>query len=274
MYSSQTLRFHTMPVYCLLLTSVIFSSFAIASTNLDEIITAKHRADANIIRNQARHPQQTLNFFGIEPSQTVLEVWPGGGWYTEILAPYLKDTGKLYLAHFSPKHELPFYQSSLTSFKDKLSAHPLIYDRTILTALHPSVNEIRPAPENSVDLVLTFRNVHNWTKAGFDQKMFDAFYTVTKPGGMLGVVEHRAAPGTSIEDMIKSGYMTESYVQALAQSSGFILVKKSEINANPKDTKNHPNGVWSLPPSLRGGEEAKYRAIGESDRMTLLFKKP
>ena len=161
------------------------------------------------------------------------------------------------------------------NFLKMMAAKPEVYDRVTVTSLDAPV-ETGIAPRGSADIVLTFRNVHNWTAAKNDEAMFKAFYDALKPGGTLGVVEHRAAPGTPLERQIKTGYMTEAYVISLAEKAGFRLAGRSEVNANPKDTKDHPAGVWTLPPTyrLKDQDREKYRAIGESDRMTLKFVKP
>lgn len=247
-----------------------------APNALRQALAADSRTADSISRDSARHPEQTLAFFKVEPQHTVVEIWPGGkGWYTEILAPYLRAQGQLYAAHFHPEAAAPFLRKSRGAFDDKLAAQPELYDRVSTTVLQPGL-QIAMAPPASADRVLTFRNVHNWMKAGYAQDVFDASYAVLKPGGLLGVVEHRAAPETSLEAMISSGYVTEAQVLAYSLAAGFELVARSEINANPRDIKQYPAGVWSLPPTLRLGEQDKayYQAIGESDRMTLLFKKP
>lgn len=237
---------------------------------------ADHRSAKNISRNQYRHPKGTLAFFGLTSNMTAVEIWPGGGWYSEILAPVLKDDGQYYAAGFSlvAKRTPNWRKNYQNKFEKKLSQNPEIYGKTIVTDLSiPERPEI--APEGSADLVLTFRNVHNWMKGEYAQDVFNSMYKALKPGGSLGVVEHRAKPGTSLKDMISSGYVTEAHVIKLAENAGFKLEAKSEINANIQDTKNHPKGVWTLPPSLRLGEkdQEKYLAIGESDRMTLKFIK-
>lgn len=247
-----------------------------SSESIQQIMVADHRSEKNIARNSYRHPDKTLAFFGLTPNMSAVEVWPGGGWYTEILAPALKDNGHYYAAGFSLVAErTPVWRKVYQEkFNAKLKASPHVYSKTIVTDL--SIPE-RPdiAPEGSADLVLTFRNVHNWMKGEYAQEVFDSMYKALKPGGTLGVVEHRAKPGTSLQAMIKSGYVTEAHVIKLAEKSGFKLESKSEINANAKDSTNHPKGVWTLPPSLRLGEQdrAKYLEIGESDRMTLKFIK-
>lgn len=245
--------------------------------NFDDIISADHRSNKNIARNTYRHPQQTLSFFGLKPNMTVVEIWPGGGWYSEILAPVLKDQGKYYAAGFSlvAKRTPNWRKKYQKKFEQKLTQRPDIYSETIITDLSiPERPEIAPA--GSADLVLTFRNVHNWMKGDYAPEVFNSMFNALKPGGILGVVEHRAKSGTSLENMITSGYVTEAHVIKLAQGAGFELSERSEINANSKDTSIHPKGVWTLPPTLRLGdqEREKYLSIGESDRMTLKFIKP
>ena len=238
-------------------------------------IEGGHRSEHNMARNDYRHPVETLDFFGLKADMSALEIWPGGGWYTEILAPYLKPSGQFYAAQFSPSQTQPFFQKMRKQFEQKLQANPALYSEVKLTSIYPPGKDFSTVEENSLDMILTFRNVHNWSKGGFDQAMFDHFFKLLKPQGILGVVEHRAKPGTRLEDMISSGYMTQDYVIKLASNAGFSLAAHSEINANSKDSTQHPNGVWSLPPSLRGGDQNReaFQAIGESDRMTLKFIK-
>lgn len=243
---------------------------------LDRVMAGSHRSEANRARDAYRHPRETLLFFGLRPDMTVVEIWPGAGWYTEILAPVLRDRGRYYAAHFHVDDKSPRYMGpSRQNYGKLLSGRPDLYDKVTVTAFHAPARPVA-APAGNADLVLTFRNVHNWTAAKNDGAMFKAFFDALKPGGILGVVEHRAKPGTSLDAQIQSGYMTEEYVTALAQRAGFRLVAKSEINANPRDTRDHPRGVWTLPPTFRLGNQdrAKYAAIGESDRMTLKFVRP
>ncbi|MSQ59454.1 MAG: methyltransferase domain-containing protein [Betaproteobacteria bacterium] len=244
---------------------------------IDMILAAGHRDPANAARDEFRHPKDTLMFFGIQPSMTVVEVWPSAGWWTEILAPLLKEYGMYYAAYIvTDAPGMPaFLKEREKAFDAMLAAKPDIYGKVIKTKLlAPKWTEIAPA--GSADMVLTFRNVHNWAKAGNADAMFKAFHEALKPGGVLVVKDHRANPGTPFQQQIDTGYMTEEWVIAAAQKAGFKLAEKSEINANPKDTKDHPSGVWTLPPTLRLGDrdKAKYVAIGESDRMTLKFIKP
>ena len=251
-----------------------------AASSTEEAITraldGSHRSAANRARDVYRNPKETLLFFGLEPHMHVVEVAPGAGWYTEVLAPVLRDRGLLYAAHFHTDDEAsPFQRKSRAGFLEKLAKNPDVYDKVIVTSLRAPEHTFI-APGGAADMVLTFRNVHNWTAAGNDEATFKAFYDALKPNGILGVVEHRARPGTSVEDMKRTGYMTESYVIQLAHRAGFRFVDKSEVNANPKDTTEWARGVWTLPPTLLGGAEnrEKYLAIGESDRMTLRFLKP
>ena len=240
------------------------------------VVDGSHRSAENRARDQYRHPVQTLTFFGVQPCDHVVELWPGGGgWYSEVLAPLVRDCGKFYAAQFSANSDIGYYVKSRQSYVDKLAASPAVYDQTVITTLE-APEYLAIAPEASVDKVLTFRNVHNWLKAGVAEQVFAAAFTALKPGGVFGVVEHRADSDASMAEMVKSGYVSEQAVIALAEAAGFLLLDSSEVNANLKDNHHHPAGVWTLPPSLRLGEQdrAKYLAIGESDRMTLKFGRP
>lgn len=251
------------------------ASASAETTALKQALDGSHRAAENKARDKYRRPEQTLSFFEVDETMTVVEIWPGAGWYTEILAPYLKDKGKLYAAHFSKDSEIPYFQTSLQAFVEKMRQQPEVYGKVELTVLHlPEFVEI--APEGTADRVLTFRNVHNWIKAGQADAVFAAMFKALKPGGILGVVEHRSLPGAALETQVQTGYVDESHVIELAEKAGFKLLNRSEINANPKDIKDYPAGVWTLPPTLRLNEQdrEKYLAIGESDRMTLKFVKP
>ncbi len=242
---------------------------------LQQAINGKHRSEQHKIRDQYRHPERTLTFFEVEPNMAVVEIWPGGkGWYTEILAPMLKDSGTYYAAQYSNDSGIAYFTKNLKKFNDKINAQPEIYSKTIIGTLQPP-NQIDIAPKNSIDRVLTFRNVHNWMRNGQAEIVFKAMYDVLKTGGILGIVEHRALTGSKQDPKALSGYVTEKHVIALAEKAGFKLAAKSEINANPKDTTIHPKGVWTLPPTMRlkDQDREKYLAIGESDRMTLKFVK-
>jgi len=246
-----------------------------ALLSLEQILIGDHRSPANIARNEFRHPIETLEFFGLRPDMTLIEIGPSGGWYTEVLSPYMRDQGRYYGAHFSPNSPSGYHRTSLESFETKLLERPDMYGKTIIRHLLPP-NEMVIGPAEGADMALTFRNVHNWIMAGLEHGYFEAFYGALKPGGILGVIEHRAPLGSGMEVMRTTGYVTEEYVKELAIGAGFEFVESSEINANPKDTKDHPEGVWTLPPDsrLRNVDREKYLAIGESDRMTLKFRKP
>jgi predicted methyltransferase len=245
--------------------------------SLARIINGPDRSESFRMRDRYRHPRETLEFFGVKPNLTVVEVWPAPGWYAEILAPYLRDTGRYIVAGFVTTWDgVPQWRiDAMSSLQQKFAARPDLYDRVQIVEIGKP-DRWNPLPVESVDVVLTFRNVHNWMAGEYEREMFAAFFRMLKPGGTLGVVEHRALPGTDVEIMKKSGYVTEDYVIAIAQEAGFQFAAKSEANANPKDTKDYPGGVWTLPPSLKLGDEnrAKYLEIGESDRMTLRFTKP
>ena len=253
------------------------SSAAPTTASLADVIAGSWRDPKNSARDVYRHPQETLSLFGVAPNQTVVEITPGGGWYAEILAPYLRESGRYVAAVVDPatvaegknRDSQQKYKSQLET---KFSAAPAQFDRASVVAYDPAAPSFG-APA-SADVVLTFRNVHNWRMAKQAEGMFKGFYAVLKPGGVLGVVEHRAKADVPADD--KSGYVGEAQVIAMAQAAGFELDAKSEVNANPKDTKDHPNGVWTLPPvnDHDAEDDAKYAAIGESDRMTLRFVKP
>tara|TARA_B110000003_G_scaffold232986_1_gene236070 strand:+ start:20 stop:793 length:774 start_codon:yes stop_codon:yes gene_type:complete len=238
------------------------------SHDLEAAIGSEERSPKNITRDSSRHPYETLTFFEIEPNMKVVELSPGGGWYTEILANYIHKPGKLIAAHFDKDSQRAYFQRSRASFEKRIDEDPLFKDIEIVD-LSSSLAE-----PGSIDAVLTFRNLHNWLGPQMDS-IFANSSKALKSGGLFGVVEHRAKPGTSMEMMKKSGYVTEEHAIAVAKKHGFTLVARSEINSNPKDSASYPGGVWTLPPSLRlkDKDREKYIKIGESDRMTLLFKK-
>lgn len=259
-----------------------FTQFSLAdhhggamAKSIAEWADGEHRSEANRARNEFRHPVETLEFFGLAADMTVIEILPSRGWYTEIMAPYLRDHGKYYAAHFSPNASLSYMPPNLRNFEEKITAEPELYGKITVRHLNPP-HEVAIAPPESADMALTFRNVHNWIMAGQEHEFFAAFYAALKPGGVLGVVEHRAKPDAGMDVMRTSGYVTEAYVKEVAAAAGFEFVDSSEINANPKDPTVHPEGVWTLPPNFRMGDEdrSKYAEIGESDRMTLKFVKP
>ena len=230
------------------------------SHSLKESIASQDRTPQFTTRDVYRHPYETLTFFNIQPDMTVVELNPGGGWYTEILANYIHYPGTLIAAQGS------YY---MEGFKKKMDSDPM-FGRVEIVSLNSNLAE-----PNSVDAIVTFRNLHNWLGPQMDS-IFKSSMVALKPGGIFGVVEHRANPGTNLKAMKSSGYVTEAHAIEVALNNGFELVAKSEINANPKDTKDHPKGVWTLPPRLRldDVDREKYQSIGESDRMTLLFRKP
>lgn len=262
------------------LTSILLSSFSMTAnadvnTDLQKILEGEHRSKEHKSRDQYRHPQETLDFFEVKPDMTVVEIWPGGkAWYTEVLAPYLKEKGTLYAAHFSANSEIPYFTKNLKIFQQKTKDQPSLYGKIIVTTLQPP-SSIEIAPEGSADRVLTFRNIHNWMKRAQADTVFKAMYKALKNGGILGIVEHRGLAGSKQDSKAISGYVTESHVIALAKKAGFKFIGKSEINANSKDNTVHPKGVWTLPPSLKlkDLDKEKYLMIGESDRMTLKFIK-
>ena len=224
-----------------LLLAISFSSVQADgdSTSLQRAIAGKQRSAEHKARDKYRHPQQTLEFFDVKENMTVVEIWPGEGWYTEILAPYLKDKGKLYAAHFSADAELPYHKKALEKFVNKMHKQPKVYGKVELTVLEPP-ELLQIAPDGSADRVLTFRNVHNWMKNDQAAAVFSAMYKALKPGGILGVVEHRNNTLKPQDTKAESGYVSEDYVIALARNAGFEFLEKSEINANSKDTKDYP----------------------------------
>jgi predicted methyltransferase len=247
---------------------------------LDAALAGQHRSAANKARDRYRHPKETLEFFGLRPDMTVVEIWPGGGWYTEILAPVLRDRGKLYAALYGSAPPFPYQAREMESFSAKLLSAPAIYDRVTITALG-FANELEIAPPSSADLVVTFRNVHNWFQEGYGppnaaELALKAIFTALKPNGVLGVVDHRWPDPATEDPRSRNGYVSEQRIIALAEAAGFELAGRSDINRNPLDTHDHPEGVWTLPPDLALGERDrdKYLAIGESDRLTLKFVKP
>ncbi|MFC4729123.1 class I SAM-dependent methyltransferase [Coralloluteibacterium thermophilus] len=247
------------------------------AARLDGVLEGTWRSAEHRARDAWRNPRETLGFFGIAPGQTVIEITPGAGWYAEILAPLLREDGRYIAALPDPaRADTPQgregRQRGIERLRTKFAEDPSVYGRPAIVTYDPAAPVLGPA--GSADLVLTFRNVHNWTMAGTDAAMFEAFFAVLKPGGVLGVVDHRARRADAPHD---SGYLHQDYVIGLAERAGFRLVESSEINANPADTTDHPNGVWTLPPTLNvpeGEDRERYRAIGESDRMTLKFVKP
>jgi predicted methyltransferase len=254
------------------------------------VLAMPHRTAENKARDTARHPAETLAFFEVKPTSTVVELWPGGGWYTEILAPYLRDSGKLIVTIFDPNGPKEYYGTAQSQkLLERFAAEKDVFGDVATATVKQDVQlgpdgkvakiVVQPfelAPAGTVDVVLTFRNSHGWYRSDSIGAIYASAFAALKPGGILGVEQHRAKPDADPNKTAEGGYLPESTVIESAKAAGFELVESSEINANPKDTKDHPDGVWSLPPSLSGGDKDKdkFMAIGESDRMTLKFRKP
>ena len=248
-------------------------------SRIDDVLKGAWRSDANKARDQYRHPKETLAFFGLKPAATVIEITPGGGWYTEVLAPLVKGQGKFVAAvadaNTAEKEGTKKYLGTgNTKYREKLAADAANYGEVEVREF--SLTAPKLGEPGTADVVLTFRNVHNFMQWKNDSLMFKAMFDVLKPGGVLGVTDHRAAAGADLAKVKDTGYLPEDYVIKLALDAGFTLEGRSEVNANPSDTKDYPEGVWTLPPSYALGDKdrAKYAAIGESDRMTLKFVKP
>jgi len=256
------------------LASPIIAAPAKPSKDIQAAVAAPNRTEANKARDKYRHPAETLAFFGLKPTQTIVEIWPGGGWYTEVLAPFTKDKGRLIVV--SPEGRAT---EGITKF---LGTNSEAYGKVEKANFPVLLGGTGVAP-GTADAVVTFRNVHNWRmgsykpdNADYSVDAFKELYAMLKPGGVLGIEDHRLPEGASEERERQSGYLKVSTVRRLAEQAGFKFAGSSEINANPKDTKDYPKGVWTLPPRLAEGDtdRAKYLAIGESDRMTLKFVKP
>jgi predicted methyltransferase len=234
---------------------------------LDAALAAPTRTPANTVRDKYRHPKETLTFFEVKPDDTVIELWPGGGWYTEILAPYLSSGGALQVVPPAGKYD--------ERIRSKLASDPVYRNVGVATF---NAGQPTSIASGSADVVLTFRNVHSWLdeKNPIARQVFAEAFRILKPGGTLGVEEHRLPENADKAREASTGYVKVSTVRRLAEAAGFTFVGSSEINANPKDTKDYPEGVWTLPPTLQLGDKdkEKYLAIGESDRMTLKFVKP
>jgi predicted methyltransferase len=253
---------------------------------IERAMLGEHRSAANIARNRYRHPVGTLTFLGLENGMTVMEIWPGGGWYTEVLALVMRHNGQFIVATWDVDvPDQPEYRYRLQmDLLEMFSAHADVYDQVAMVPYSPPASASL-GEADSIDLVLTFRNTHGWIGDGIADEVFAEFARVLKPGGILGVVQHRAAEGADAGETVQTGYVPEATVIELASKAGLYLEARSEVNANPADTRDHAGGVWTLPPGfgqcreLADEEEkaacmAKYQAIGESDRMTLRFRKP
>ncbi len=246
----------------------------VTEAKLKQAIDGAQRTDSFNARDQYRHPLQTLEDFGLKDTMAVMEIWPSGGYWTEILAPVLKDKGRYVAAGFEARTSEGIAKAN-AAFKAKLDKDPASYGKVEVVSLS-TTDKTPPVASGSMDMVLTFRNIHNWMAEGQAKQMFDIFFTALKPGGYLGVEEHRGLTTKEQDPKAASGYVREDYAIKLIESAGFKLVEKFETNANPKDTKDYPKGVWTLPPSYfeKDVNKAKYTAIGESDRFTMLFQKP
>lgn len=237
-------------------------------------VAAPTRTAANVARDKYRKPADTLAFFGVKPTDNVVEIWPGGGWYTEILAPYLAGKGTLTIA-------APVGRGA-DNIAKKLDADAATYGKVGRANFPSLMPNSKPVAAGTADAVLTFRNVHNWQMGsgnngqGYGEAAFREIFAMLKPGGVLGIEDHRLPESADAAREKTSGYIKVSTVRALAEKAGFRFAGSSEINANPRDTKDYPDGVWTLPPSYakKDVDRARYAAIGESDRMTLKFIKP
>jgi predicted methyltransferase len=264
----------------LLLCAALLAACATSSSRqntaqqLTSILAGDQRSESNRARDVYRHPKETLLFFGIRPEMTVLEVWPEPGWYTEIIAPLLREKGKYYAAIETVNPASAYATKRHAEYLAKLAARPDLYSKVNMITLPSDGSDVVPA--GTLDMAVTFRNIHNFMAEGNTSQTFATLYRALKPGGLLGVVEHRGNPAVTQDPKAKSGYVNEEFAIKLIEAQGFRLVGKSEVNDNPKDTKDYDKGVWTLPPTFELGaqDHAKYAAIGESDRFTLLFAKP
>jgi predicted methyltransferase len=270
----------------LLLTAATFTLLSMSALATEPVspvqraVDGEHRSAGSRARDVYRHPRETLEFFGLRPDMTVVEMWPGSGWYTEILAPVLAESGQLYTAQYSANPVAAYQRRYYGAFLTMLGAHPDVYRDVTVTTFYPPYS-LEIAPRGSADMVLTFRNLHNWIgdqrKDGMSAALaFRSMYDALKPGGVLGITDHRWPEDGADADPFDTGYMKASEAIAMAEAAGFKLVARSEVNANARDTRDYQEGVWTLPPSLALGEtdREKYLAIGESDRFTLKFVKP
>jgi len=264
----------------------LFASDLPIEARIEQAMLGAHRSEENLGRNRYRHPVGTLTFLGLQDGMTVLEIWPGSGWYSEILAPVIRHHGQFLVASFDPDVAgQPEYRYGLhQQLLEKFSASPGLYDQVAVVPFSPP-DSATLGEADSVDLILTFRNTHGWISDGVAAQIFSEFARVLKPGGILGLVQHRAEAGTDPKVTSEMGYVSEEAVVALAKSAGLYLEARSEVNANPADTRDYAEGVWTLPPGFTlckdipaGAEreacQAPWREIGESDRMTLRFRKP
>jgi predicted methyltransferase len=261
-----------------LLSALILSPIAAQAQSshdaaLERAIAGPQRNPDFVKRDAVRHPLEELEFFGIKPTDTVVEIWPGGGYWTEILAPYLHDRGTYYVAQpAGGAYGDP--QRAVAAVEQKLASNPAVYGKVKTVDFNKDHYQLAPA--GSVDLVLTFRNYHDWIKSGWSEAALASFFQALKPGGILGIEDHRGRADVPQDPTAQSGYVRQDYMIDMAKKAGFELVASSEMDANPRDTKDYPRGVWTLPPTfaLRDQDRAKYQAIGEADNFVLKFAKP
>jgi len=242
-------------------------------TALERAIAGPQRNPDFVKRDAVRHPLEELEFFGIKPTDTVVEIWPGGGYWTEILAPYLHDRGTYYVAQpAGGAYGDP--ERAVVAVEQKLASNPAVYGKVITVDFNKDHYQLAPA--GSVDLVLTFRNYHDWMKSGWGEAALASFFQALKPGGILGIEDHRGRADVPQDPTAQSGYVRQDYMIDMAKKAGFELVASSEMDANPLDTKDYRRGVWTLPPTfaLHDQDRAKYAAIGEADNFVLKFAKP
>ena len=249
---------------------------AATQAKLKTVLTGTQRSEGNKARDQYRHPLEILQFFGFKQDMAVMEVWPGGGWWTEILAPLLREKGRYFAANLDPDSKAKGVKEFVASFQDKLDKDPASYSKAKVVAISPSTGKTEPVKPGTMDMVLTFRNIHNWMSAGDAKEMFEVMFKSLKPGGYLGVEEHRGRTDKEQDPKASNGYVREDYAIKLIESVGFKLVATSPVGDNPKDTKDYPKGVWTLPPTFAEGDKdrTKYATIGEADNFTLLFQRP
>lgn len=271
---------------CMACTPAAWAGDDAIDVRIGEAMVGDWRPEADIDRNQYRHPLETLTFFGLEDGMTVMEIWPGGGWYTDILAPVMNGHGSYVAASWDvdvPDQAAYRYRLD-AAMREKFAADPGLYGEPSIVGFSPP-QSASLGEADSLDMVLTFRNTHGWVMEDVAESVYAEFARVLKPGGVLGVVQHRADKGTDPAVTAKQGYVSEEAVIAMATAAGLVFEASSDINANPQDNKDHEFGVWTLPPSLRACRdiedevakadcEVMYQAIGESDRMTLRFRKP
>jgi predicted methyltransferase len=268
------------PVLALFASVLLIAGCAMTSTRqataqaLDNILADPHRSEADRARDRYRHPKETLLFFGIRPEMAVLEVWPEPGWYTDIIAPLVRDRGKYYAAVIAAEPGSRYINARLEAYRTRLASDPPLYGKPTVVTFPTNGGDV--VPPGSIDMVVTFRNLHNWMAEGTAPQVFATIFKALKPGGVLGITDHRGNPAVPQDPQAKSGYVNESFAIQLIEAQGFRLVGSSEVNANPKDTKDYEQGVWTLPPTYRLGDKdrERYAAIGESDRFTLKFEKP